>query len=283
MKAPARSADRPSDQAPPRRTHSAKQSTRPGDGVAIESPPRPLDDLSGNRLLAVLSPDDRELVRPNLEFVPLEVRQILERPGEPISHAHFVESGLVSMIGVNRANHRIEVGMVGYEGVTGLGVVLGAERSAHEALVQSSGAAWRISTPALRQVMASSPIFAETLLRYVHVFMVQANHTAIAAGRGKIHERLARGLLMWHDRVRDDELSVTHDFLALLLGVRRPGVTVALHELEGKGLIRSTRNMVRILDRGGLQRAARGYYGTPEAEYDHLIVGALVRPRVHPI
>jgi hypothetical protein len=88
---------------------------------------------------------------------------------------------------------------------------------------------------------------------------------------------------MWHDRVRDDQLSVTHDFLALLLGVRRPGVTVALHELEGKGLIRSTRNMVRILDRGGLQRAAGGYYGTPEAEYDHLIVGALVRPRVHPI
>ena len=124
--------------------------------------------------------------------------------------------------------------------------------------------------------MASSPTFAQTLLRYVHVFMVQANHTAIAAGRGKIHERLARGLLMWQDRVRDDQLSVTHDFLALLLGVRRPGVTVALHELEGKGLIRSTRNMVRILDRGGLQRAARGYYGTPEAEYDRSIGDALL-------
>src|SRR5437762_108923 len=132
MKAPARSADRPSDQTPPRRTHSAKQSTRPGDGVGIESTPKALDDLSGNRPLA------------------------------------------------------------------------------------------------LREVMASSPTFTGTLLRYVHVFMVQANHTAIAAGRGKIHERLARGLLMWHDRVRDDQLSVTHDFLALLLGVRRPGVTVAL-------------------------------------------------------
>jgi CRP-like cAMP-binding protein len=276
MKAPARSADRPSDQAPARRIHGANEFTRRGDGVGIELAPKPLDRPSGNRLLAVLSPADRELVRPNLEFVPLEVRQILERPGEPISHAHFVDSGLVSMIGVTTANRRIEVGMVGYEGVTGLGVVLGAERSANEALVQSSGAAWRISTPALREVMARSPTFAETLLRYVHVFMVQANHTAIAAGRGKIHERLARGLLMWQDRVRDDELSVTHDFLALLLGVRRPGVTVALHELEGKGLIRSTRNMVRILDRGGLQRAARGYYGAPEAEYDRSIGDALL-------
>ena len=283
MKARDHSADRPSDQAPPRRIHSANESTRRGDGVGIEPAPKPLDDPSGNRLLAVLSLADRELVRPNLEFVPLEVRQILERPGEPISHAHFVERGLVSMIGVNRANHRIEVGMVGYEGVTGLGVVLGAERSINEALVQSSGAAWRISTPALREVMASSPTFTDTLLRYVHVFMVQANDTAIAAGRGKIHERLARGLLMWHDRVRDDQLSVTHDFLALLLGVRRPGVTVALHELEGKGLIRATRNMVLILDRGGLQRAAQGYYGTPEAEYDHSIVGALVRPQFRPI
>src|SRR5882762_11902251 len=90
--------------------------TRMGDGVEIESAPKPLvsrDDPAGDRLLAALSPTDSALVRPNLEFVPLEVRQILERPGEPISHAHFVESGLVSMIGVSKADQRIEVGMVG--------------------------------------------------------------------------------------------------------------------------------------------------------------------------
>ena len=260
--------------------------TRMGDGVEIASAPKPLvsrDDPSGNRLLAALSPADRALVRPNLEFVPLKVRQILERPGEPIAHAHFVESGLVSMIGVSQANHRIEVGMVGHEGVTGLGIVLGAERSSNEALVQSSGTALRISSSALREIMATSPTFTDTLLRYVHVFLAQANHTAVAAGCGKIHERLARGLLMWHDRVRDDQFSVTHDFLALLLGVQRPGVTVALHELEGEGLIRSTRNMVRILDRSGLQRAANGYYGSPEAAYDQAIGGALVRPRSVPM
>src|SRR5882757_4100416 len=127
--------------------------TRMGDGVEIESAPKPLvsrDDPLGNRLLAVLSPADRALVRPNLEFVPLEVRQILERPGEPISHAHFVECGLVSMIGVNRANHRIEVGMVGYEGVTGLGVVLSAERSINEALTRLR------SSPPVQPALAGS-------------------------------------------------------------------------------------------------------------------------------
>ena len=204
MKAPARSADRPSDQAPARRIHSANESTRRGDGVGIELAPKPLDHPSGNRLLAVLSPADRELVRPNLEFVPLEVRQILERPGDPISHAHFVESGLVSMIGVTTANRRIEVGMVGYEGVTGLGVVLGAERSSNEAIVQSSGAAWRISTPALREVMASSPTFTDTLC---------ARPSPVGqpprSPPGAADPDVARGLLMWHDRVHDDQLSVT--------------------------------------------------------------------------
>ena len=96
----------------------------------------------------------------------------------------------------------------------------------------------------------------------------QASQTAVANGRGRLNERLARWLLMWHDRLRSSELDVTHEFLSLLLGVRRPGVTVALHELEGLGLISSTRNHVRILDRAGLRRASNGFYGIPEAEYD---------------
>jgi CRP-like cAMP-binding protein len=128
----------------------------------------------------------------------------------------------------------------------------------------------RISTLALREVMAASPTLTDTLLRYVHVSRVQANYTAVAAGCGKIRERLARGLWMCHDRVRDDQLRVTHDFLALLLGVQRPGVTVALHELEGKSLI-GGRAMVRILGRNGLHRAANGYYGSAEAAYDQII------------
>ena len=211
---------------------------------------------SRNRLLAVLSHADRDLLAPCLEVAGLDARQILETPRDPISHVYFVESGLVSVVGTTEPDHRIEVGMVGYEGMTGLGIVLGDDRSTNETLVQSSGSAMRISA---------------TLLRYVNVFMVQGSQTALANGRGRLDERLARWLLMWHDRVPQDDLLITHEFLALLLGVRRQGVTVALHELEGRGLIRSTRSHVRILDRDGLLQAANGFYGIPEAEYDRAI------------
>jgi len=226
---------------------------------------------SRNRLLAVLSHADRDLLVPRLEGIELDPRQILEVPSDPISHVYFVESGLVSVVGTTQPDHRIEVGMVGYEGMTGLCIVLGDDRSANETVVQSSGSALRISTEALRELMKVSRSLTTTLLRYVNVFMVQGSQTALANGRGRLDERLARWLLMWHDRVLADELVITHEFLALLLGVRRQGVTVALHELEGKGLIRSTRSHVRVLDRDGLQKAANGFYGIPEAEYDRAI------------
>jgi CRP-like cAMP-binding protein len=212
---------------------------------------------SRNRLLAVLSHADQDLLTPCLETIELDARQILEVPSDPISHVYFVESGLVSVVGTTVPDHRIEVGMIGYEGMTGLCIVLGDDRSTNETMVQSAGSAMRLPT--------------EMLLRYVNVFMVQGSQTALANGRGRLDERLARWLLMWHDRVLADELVITHEFLALLLGVRRQGVTVALHELEGKGLIRSTRSHVRVLDRDGLQRAANGFYGIPEAEYDRSI------------
>jgi CRP-like cAMP-binding protein len=230
-----------------------------------------LNSGSRNRLLAVLSHADHDLLAPCLEVAELDVRQILETPRDPISHVYFVESGLVSVVGTTEPDHRIEVGMVGYEGMTGLGIVLGDDRSANETLVQSSGLAMRISTALLREMMAASRSLTATLLRYVNVFMVQGSQTALANGRGRLDERLARWLLMWHDRVLDDDLITTHEFLALLLGVRRQGVTVALHELEGRGLIRSMRSHVRILDRDGLRQVANGFYGIPEAEYDRSI------------
>ena len=231
-----------------------------------------------NRLLAVLPGADLALLQPSLEIIDLDSRQVLEAPRNPIAHVYFVESGLVSVVGTTQPDHRIEVGMVGCEGMTGLGIVLGDDRSANETLVQSPGTALRISPAALRKVMAASPALTAILLRYVHVFMVQGSQTALANGRGRLDERLARWLLMWHDRLRDDNLIITHEFLALLLGVRRQGVTVALHDLEGQGLIRSTRNLVKILDRKGLQEAANGFYGVPEAEYDRSI-GPLPRRR----
>lgn len=226
---------------------------------------------SRNRLLSALSDSDRALLQPHLEFVGLDVDQMLEKPGDPISHVYFIETGLVSIVGMTKPNHRIEVGMIGYEGMTGFGVVLGHDRSANELLVQAGGSALRICASSLRKAMASSQSLTSTLLSYVYTFMVQGSQTALANGRGRLDERLARWLLMWHDRIRSDEFAITHELLALLLGVRRPGVTVALHELEGRGLIRSFRRRIRIIDRTGLELAASGFYGIPECEYERSI------------
>jgi CRP-like cAMP-binding protein len=223
-----------------------------------------------SRLLELLADDDAALLKPSLEPVELEVGRVLHTPGQPVRHVYFVESGLVSIIGANRERRRMEVGMVGFEGLTGIEVILGGDLAAHEALVQSAGSALRLTPAALREAMARSASLREVLLRFVHVFLVQSSHAAIAAGRARIDERLARGLLMWQDRLRRSEWMVTHEFLALLMGVRRQGVTVALHELEGKGFIRSVRNRVRLFDRAGLERTANGFYGAPEDEYRRL-------------
>jgi CRP-like cAMP-binding protein len=232
--------------------------------------PSPLRLPCANHLLQLLSAEDAGLVPTALESMQLDVGRVLYAPGQPVRHVYFVESGLVSIVGANKGRRRMEVGMVGFEGMTSLEVVLGGDVAAHEALVQSSGSALRLSSAALRDAIRQSRSLHDILLRFVHAFMVQGSHAAIAAGRARIDERLSRGLLMWHDRIRDAELFVTHEFLALLMGVRRQGVTVALHELEGKGLIRSVRNRVRIIDRAGLERTANGFYGVPEDEYRRL-------------
>ena len=229
-----------------------------------------------NRLLALMSPADRDRLAPSIEVVELDARQILEASGEVISHTYFVESGLVSVVGTAPPGHRIEIGMVGYEGMSGVGIVLGDDRSPNEAMVQSAGSAMRISARSLRQAIAASPTLASILLRYAHVFMIQSGQTALANGRGRLDERLARWLLMWDDRIRPEPLTVTHEFLALLLGVRRPGVTDTMNDLEGRGLIRSSRGQVRILNREGLKRAANGFYGIPEAEYERMLHGGAV-------
>jgi len=223
-----------------------------------------------NRLLGALSAADLAALG-HLEEVAIETRQVLEAPGTPFPYIYFVKTGLISIVGTIGPNQSIEVGMVGYEGMTGTAVVLGDDRSSNEVVVQASGTALRIATAALRKAMDKSPSLAGTFLRYVNTLMAQASQTAVANGRGRLDERLARWLLMWQDRLQTEDLKITHDFLSILLGVRRASVTVALHDLEGRALLRSTRTLIKILDREGLRTAANGFYGIPEAEYDRTI------------
>lgn len=227
--------------------------------------------FSPNRLLSALSEQDLALLKPHLVRVPLTVRQPLEHADEDITHVYFIESGFASVVVRSRSNESIEAGVIGFEGVTGAPVIMGNDRSPHEVYVQLEGEALRIEADALRNAIARSADLNHVLLRFVHVFTVQVAHTALANGRATIEQRLARWLLMVHDRIDGDEVNLTHDFIALMLGVRRPGVTDALHALEGKGFIRSTRGNLRIIDREGLEELASAIYGVPETEYQRLI------------
>jgi CRP-like cAMP-binding protein len=226
--------------------------------------------FSGNRILAGLSKADLGLLSPSLAPVDLPLRKMLEARSRRIDHVYFLESGLASVVASGGSNHAIEVAVIGSEGMTGQAIVLAADRSPHETFIQSPGTGWRILAADLRAAMAKSPSLRERLLRYAHVLGVQMGYTALANGRYKLEERLARWLLMAQDRADGAEVILTHEFLATMLGTRRPGVTAALNELQRAGIIASERGRVTVLDRHALEETANGSYGAAEAEYARL-------------
>ena len=195
----------------------------------------------------------------------------MEKSNRRIDDVYFMDIGIASVVAVQSKGMRVEVGLVGCEGMTGTAIVLGNDRSPHETYIQVAGDGRRITAPRLREAMKASASLHGMFLRYVQVFMVQTAHTAIANAHSKIDARLARWILMAHDRVRANTLPLTHEFLALMLGVRRAGVTEALHMLSRQKLIRSGRGEIVVVDRKGLERAAGESYGTPEAEFRRLI------------
>jgi CRP-like cAMP-binding protein len=227
-------------------------------------------EFTANKILATLPPADFELLAPNLAPVDLPVRRQLEIRNRRVDHVYFLESGIGSVVISAGSNHSIEVGIVGNEGMTGLPVILQAERALHETFMQSAGHGWRIPTAEFRAAMAASPSLSTVMLRYVHTMMSQMTFTALANGRYRIDERLARWLLMAHDRAGGNTIVLTHEFLSIMLGARRPGITTALNVFESRGIIHTRRGEIDIVDRHALEEAANGSYGGPEAEYHRL-------------
>src|SRR3954452_15359780 len=223
-----------------------------------------------NRLLSALNRDDFDLLQPDLEPVALELRQWLIEAGEPIQQVYFPEHGIVSIL-ADTSQGRIEVGLIGPEGMAGLPVVLGIDHSPHGYMVQAAGKALRITTPELRTALQQSPALQAGFLRYAHALMVQTAQTAYANAGFTIEARLARWILMTDDRLERDDLPLTHDFLSMMLGVQRPGVTLAIQALEGSGLIRAARGRITVLDRARLEALAKDAYGLAEAEYARVI------------
>lgn len=224
-----------------------------------------------NQLLRALPPEDFGLLQPHLEPVTLALRESLNVPNEPTPFVYFLDEGLGSILLGPERTTGVEIGIVGREGFIGTSAVLGAGQSPHFSFIQLPGSGHRIVPDALRSAMAASPALQSVLLGYVHCYLVQVASTAHANADYTVEERLARWLLMCRDRLDRDEIAITHEFLALMLGVRRPGVTVATHILEGEGMIRAKRGLITILDREKLKRKANGSYGLAEAEYERLL------------
>jgi CRP-like cAMP-binding protein len=224
-----------------------------------------------NRLLAALSSADLALLEPALEPVALERRFVLETPNKSVENIYFMESGVASVVAVNGRGERIEVGLIGCEGMSGVTVVMGNHRSPHSTYMQIAGEARVISAAALRKSLAKSASLQTLLLHFAQVVMTQCAQTAVANGRAKLDERLARWILMAHDRMTDDDVPLTHEFLGVMLGVRRASVTVALDGFKKRDLINARRGGITVLNRKAMEKIASSFYGVPEAEYRRLI------------
>jgi CRP-like cAMP-binding protein len=214
-----------------------------------------------NHILARLASADLALIEPHLELSDLPLRKILEQRGKPIKTVYFPHSGFASVVANGHTKRPIEVGIIGREGMTGLSVVLGGDTNDNDVFVQAAGSGRCIRANKLRETIGKSPSLHRSLLRYTHAFLNQATRTAVANGRSKIGERLARWLLMAADRLDNGELPLTHEFLAIMLAVRRPGVTEAIQELEREGVITRKRGHIVIVDRAGLEKLSNGTYG----------------------
>jgi CRP-like cAMP-binding protein len=230
-----------------------------------------------NHLLTTISAEDFSFIEPHLQLADLPVGRDVEIQGQRPEHMFFVESGIVSIVAKNAAGKQIEIGLIGREGITGLAVILGDDVANHAAYVQVEGHGYKVPADVMLDAQRRSTALRDRLARFAHTLMIQTAHTALANGRANLVERLSRWILMAHDRVDGNVVPITHEFLALMLGVRRAGVTVALHELEGRRLIKAIRGQITVLDRAGIENLANGFYGAPENEYFRLVSTQLTR------
>jgi CRP-like cAMP-binding protein len=223
-----------------------------------------------NLILSRLPPAELAAIRPHLEPVDLPKDFVIAPPDAMITHVYFFEQGLGSIVAVSAAGHKVEAGMFGREGFAPTPPSVGSDWSMHEVVVQAAGHGHRVPVQTLIALMETCRTFTDLLSKAAHNLATQASYTALSNAVHPVVQRLARWLLMSHDRLGQDELRITHDYLALMLSVRRPSVTTALHVLEGHGFIRAERGVIIMRNRAGLQKFAGDAYGVPEAEYRRL-------------
>jgi CRP-like cAMP-binding protein len=226
-----------------------------------------------NQLLRALAPEDHAWLVPHLTPVWLPARRTLYAPGRPVDDVYFLETGGVSIITRVDGGRTVEVATVGPEGLVGLSAVLDAAAAPSETVVQVDAIGFRARATVLAAGFAERPGLRRLLTRYAQVYLTQVGQTAACSTVHSVAERCARWLLMAHDRAPGDEFALTHGFLALMLGVRRAGVSLAAEALQEAGAIRTRRGQVTVVDRARLEGAACACYGVVRREFDRLVGG----------
>jgi CRP-like cAMP-binding protein len=230
------------------------------------------ESYTSNILLNALAESDLELLKPHLTRVPLLRHEIVTKPGQPIEHVHFPEDGICSIVSVMAGSGRTEAGIFGREGMSGTALLLGTDRTPYECFIQVGPAtSLRIDKDPFLAAVDASESLRTMLLRYVQTVLVQSAQSTATNAAHRVEGRLARWLLMCHDRLDGDEIALTHEFMGMMISADRSNVTVTLHILEGSGMIYSKRGRVIVRDREKLEELAGDSYGVPEAEYRRLI------------
>jgi CRP-like cAMP-binding protein len=230
-----------------------------------------LSPQSENHLLAALPPEDYQRLSSHLEPVELQHSQILYEAGGSMDYVYFPSKSMISLISQLSDGSSVEIGIVGYEGMAGVSTVLGVDKSPHETIVQVPDGAVRMKASVLREEFKRGGALQASLLRYVQMLLLQTSQIAACNRLHTIGERLARWLLMSQDRCRCDDLPFTQEFLAMMLGIRRAGVTEAALILQAEEYINYRRGQVKILDRAGLEDFTCECYRIVKDEFDRLV------------
>lgn len=223
-----------------------------------------------NRLIESLSPEARQQILQSSELVELSSGAVLCEPDHPFRYVYFPLTSFITLVTTLRDHQPLEMGLIGNEGMLGATVALGVNSAPMRAMVQGSGTALRMTAEKLQQDIQNNAALTSTFNRYLYVLMAQLTQTAACAHFHAIEPRLARWLLMTHDRAHADYFHLTQEFLANMLGVRRSGITVAAGALQERKLIQYTRGKINILDRMGLEMVACECYEAGTKDYAKL-------------
>ncbi|KAA0911054.1 Crp/Fnr family transcriptional regulator [Pusillimonas sp. ANT_WB101] len=230
-----------------------------------------INDPVQNHLLAALPAEDYLSLFPQLELVPLPLGYVVSEPGDPLHHVYFPTTAIVSLLYVMEDGGSAEIAIVGNEGVVGVQLFMGGETTTSRAVVQSAGHAYRLKSQLLIDAFRCDGPLQRLLLRYTQALLTQMAQTAVCNRHHSVDQQLCRWLLLSLDRLPSNELVMTQDLIANMLGVRRAGVTKAAGKLQRMGLIHYSRGKITVLDRPGLESRVCECYAVVKAESDRLL------------